>query len=358
VGLGRSLGLGGSAKNAEEEAARLQAELEEERRAEEEARRELDKLMGEIQDEEATKHEDAEQQTDVVQTDKREEVEAEEDDVEADALDVELETKMADEEEPKPVAPVAPVEPPTAKSPTRQTGPVTRLRSPPPPPAQSISQVSLPPVHVASHTPVKTLRDVFESTTPAMSPPRRVFNVPQAKITSPRPESKSIAPSQPGRAKSPLAEPVPQAVLVSKASSRPIAESDDQDVDEQEEDVDLPELPEPVEADDERTDSEREDDGDDEEDVKEMPAKKMFKPSVGAMVGVSPALCDDFINTRNQRPRPHHPPWLASRHSPSRHPRLLGCSDKHPSWAVRRWASSPSLGRSSHSRWPLRPRRR
>ena len=46
VGLGRSLGLGGSAKTAEEEAMRLQRELEDERRVEMEAQEELERLIG------------------------------------------------------------------------------------------------------------------------------------------------------------------------------------------------------------------------------------------------------------------------------------------------------------------------
>lgn len=285
VGLGRSLGLGGSAKNAEEEAARLQAELEEERRAEEEARRELDKLMGELQDEESTKQDEAEKQPEVTETAEPGHAQIAAEDVEADALDEELEAKMVDEEQLKSVAPTAPVEPVMAKSPIRQTGPITRLRSPPPPPAQSIAQVSLPPASANKDTPIKAMRDVFESTTPAMSPPRRIFNVPQVKTISPRPETKSAAPVQPVRAKSPLAEASSQASTMGRNPARPIEADDEQEEDELEEDVDLPDLPEPVEADDERTDSEREDD-DEEENVKEMPAKKMFKPSAGAMVSV------------------------------------------------------------------------
>lgn len=283
MGLGRSLGLAGTAKSAEEEALRLQAELEEDRRAEDEARKELDRLMEELKGDTAEPNEGKETtQAGDIATERADQMEVDqvEDDRDVRATTAEIQDEeMIAVELDEPVVQLQHKEHrPTQPIQLFQRTSVPRLPTPPP------VQPDEANVQLVKQTPVKSSRDidVFESTTPAMSPPRRIFNMPTIAVQSAAPVLAPVVPALPFIQPEPKKQaelPKKQAPVVlqnevEQATPVPIT-VDDEEVDElDEDDVDLPELPEPVEEDDDKTDEEEDDER---EDAKEMPAKKMFK---------------------------------------------------------------------------------
>jgi len=275
MGLGRSLGLAGTARSAEEEALRLQAELEEDRRAEDEARKELDRLMEELKGDTV---EPTEQKADAIEKTDKMEVDPVEDkrDDRASTAEIQDEDMIAVELD-EPVVPVERKEHrPTQPIQLFQRTSVPRLPTPPPPTQSAKSQIQL-----AEHTPVKSAKDVdvFNSTTPAMSPPRRIFNMPSIAVQAGAPIVAPVA------APLPFIQPEPKkqaAVPGQTHAGRMSVDSDQGDDELDEDDVELPELPEPVESD----EDDAEEEGDDDENAKEMPAKKMFKSETGTKVSI------------------------------------------------------------------------
>lgn len=255
IGLGRSLGLGGTVKNAEEEALRLREELEEEQRAELEAKAELERLMnatGETSRVEPAEG-DAEDNVMVVEEQEKEEVERMDED--------EKVAEKADQQDEESVADALDAEPMEDKDEV---------------------------IQVASTTPVRAAQPATESTTPMFSPPRRAFNpvfsqptfVPPPQASRPT-FSQVIEPIRPISSVSKLSGPPPRVPAVVDLIQLEREETED---DEEEEEENLPELPEPNEADDENTDTEAEEEVEGEEEAREVPAKKMFKSDTDVLV--------------------------------------------------------------------------
>ena len=299
-GLGKSLGLGGTARSAEEEALRLQAELEADRLAEAEAQAELDQLMSNFREEHSP--------TKIV--DNHEDEAAKKDD------DVAPKESSTDQSPAEPVAESREIRATTVElqdesivagaleTNTPADSPAPVLQAPAP-----LSPLAMPSMSRQA-TPNKQPLDVFESTTPMASPPKRLFKPApaprapqlQSKVAeSPKQSSATQAQAQPAMSKA--RQPTPEA-------------------DEEEMEVDLPELPQPESEEvDERTDAE--DDA-----VREMPAKKMFKSNneVSLTVGcrcihaLMIRLGDQSTLLRAQRPA-----WLLLRSSLNQHRRRPAC---------------------------------
>lgn len=268
MGLGRSLGLGGTARNAEEEALRLQEELEEEQRAEAEAKAELERLMSARDDsrveQAANVDEDMvvdEKRSDEIHVDEGVEKVAEK---EREIRSTTVEREQQDEED------VAEVLEEDLEPIARQVEVATVVANEP---REQVKE----PMRVNS-TPEKVIASLESTTTPPGSPPKRVFSLlssktPVAPIVTSAPSIALEAKNDMASAKSAQSSSIPGTVR---------RQETEEDEDEEEEEQ-MPELPEPIEADDEKTDTEFEEEVE-EEDTREVPAKKMFKSKTEVIV--------------------------------------------------------------------------
>ena len=280
VGLGRSLGLGGTAKSAEEEAQRLAEELEEDRRAEAEAQRQLARLMAEVGEEavpiadeaapEATKEADGDVDEETMPAQGRMDVEVED----AQVIEKPIPRATTVDREDEELIASALSEPSRPASPTRP---------PTPPPASALTVMPVKRQQTPKKAPSKI--DVFESTTPVFSPPKRQpaplrsgSNQPERDMLVKKTVEASTAPSFSVKTDAKQSGTGSAAPPVSAK----MAENDE----EMDELVELPDLPEPAEADDERTDTEEEEEIE-EADAQEMPAKKMFKSDTDVLVSLT-----------------------------------------------------------------------
>ena len=289
AGLGRSLGLGGTVKSAEEEAQRLAEELEEDRRAEAEAQRQLAKLMAEVEDDETVLQEEAKMDAEAITVDQTKGVS-------------ETEDRAIDDVHPE--APVVPEkrssrattvekedEDMIAATLSEQSKPASPIKPPTPPPTTVANQAQ------KQRTPRKIANaDVFESTTPIFSPPKREAQ-PVRSFLAPKPvEQKAVVIEQKVQSVkethrvdqlrtkfevSASVQPVSNVPVPQPAPLRKYVQEEDEEV---EEEVELPELPEPSPADDEQ--SELDEDDIEEDNTREMPAKKMFKSDSGSTVRI------------------------------------------------------------------------
>ena len=357
--FGRSLGLGGTAKSAEEEALRLQTELEDERKAEMEAQAALDKLIGEMSKPEPTPSPTV---PDAQSRDERDTVAMEQightenvssaQFVRSRTPEVE-EVDMVDESRD------------SVQTDEFVTAMVHRDRTPSPLPEDQIPETTTPvgtpprtlPLFIVKHNRAQN-RDKEDS-----NKPRTVSDTETRVVSAGQPaqSAQAVHTPQAGQSVQPPRAEHKQQVEKSARLARQVPPTP-----EEEEEVELPELPEPVEEDEDGTDTEEEGY---EADIKEMPAKKMFKSDTqGKPVSTPRAFiprCNLLrICNRVRRPRClrrlrpsvwHHLVILAVRHLhrlPMRRRFLMRRLLQERLWALNRQLVQSS--RCSSQRQPLR----
>ena len=341
--LGRSLGLGGSAKSAEDEALRLQRELEEERRAEKEAEAELKRLMDEVATEEPDKA--APWLAEVPAELKTQEQDVDmpgngTDDEDADSVNADLTVEMdeppvltatdhtafpaREATPPRSQVPVTTSTTPTATPPPSMPSILQRLGSnaPPQPPRSTVKpsrvEVAIPTTkpmavrpksprsqQLASQHSKPSQNGALSPRSPGSRPVSRLAQAaPPRPPKSPERTKRVPLPTSPTSSKSPgqslrttvkspprkpvesqaAAEPKPTPILeASKAKDEAEHEQDEDSEDDSEADIELPDLPEPSEPADE-SDVDMDDEA--AKSDREVPAAKMFKGDTSVVSGL------------------------------------------------------------------------